>query len=630
MPDKLVKHRKVLIILFGILIFLVLIPTFIFIFSKNNQLEYIIDRESKAKLVIPQDAKYVPDRLLVTYKEGFSPDSVEETSPDIKRVFDKAGVISQELLHSSTSTTYIVSLKKDTNIKEAGKTLATLDVVEGIEADLIMSIFITPTDSYFQQYQWNLRKIKMNEAWELSTGSPVVKVAVVDTGIDYNHEDLSNLIEKGPDYINNDNDPMDDFGHGTHVAGIIGALTNNAKGISGINWTVKLMAIKSIGNNGTGPVSAITRGVQYAADNGAKVINLSLGAPGICSDVMQSSINYALESDAMVIVAAGNDNSDAILFSPANCQNVLAVGATTETDNRSNFSNFGSVVDISAPGSNILSAASSVCDPQMCMRRVGNKYILASGTSMASPHVAGVAALLFTKSDITLSEVEGCILDSVDEISTDKPLGTGRLNSLKTLQACSISPTSVPSVTPGTGTSLNFQNIKLHGIGRGGDNANPISNGNMSPLHTTRGISVTLTDASNSALPSIQSNVVFDATSGTFKNDILLESVPSGLYRINLRIPQYLGKTLDGIFSITSGQEVIVNEVSLTTGDINSDNFINAVDYNLLLDCISNLTPPRDCSDQQKKAMADLTDDGAVNQFDYNLFLRDLSVQNGE
>ena len=96
------------------------------------------------------------------------------------------------------------------------------------------------------------------------------------------------------------------------------------------------------------------------------------------------------------------------------------------------------------------------------------------------------------------------------------------------------------------------------------------------------------------------------------------------------RQPQYLGKTLDGIFSIASGQEVLVNEVSLTTGDINSDNFINAVDYNLLLDCLSNLTPPRDCSDQQKKAMADLTDDGAVNQFDYNLFLRDLSVQNGE
>ena len=162
MPDKLVKHRKVLIILFGILIFLVLIPTFIFIFSKNNQLEYIIDRESKAKLVIPQDAKYVPDRLLVTYKEGFSPDSVEETSPDIKRVFDKAGVISQELLHSSTSTTYIVSLKKDTNIKEAGKTLATLDVVEGIEADLIMSIFIT------------LRCQTASSLWTLGCDQPVI------------------------------------------------------------------------------------------------------------------------------------------------------------------------------------------------------------------------------------------------------------------------------------------------------------------------------------------------------------------------------------------------------------------------------------------------------------------------
>ncbi len=638
MPDYLIKYKKAFLIILGIVIFLVCIPSLLFLLSKSNQPKKVGDRKNKAKLFIPQDAKYVPDKLLVTYKEGFSPDAIDKVPLDEKRVFEAAGVISQEVLHPSTKTTYIVSLKKDSNIKAAGEMLASLDVVEGVEADLIMSIFVTPTDSYFQQYQWNLRKIKMNEAWELTTGSPDVKVAVLDTGIDYTHEDLSGLIVKGPDYINNDNDPMDDFGHGTHVAGIIGALTNNAKGISGINWTVKLIAIKSIGNDGTGPVSAIIRGLQYAADNGANVINLSLGAPGGCSQVMQASIDYAEQKNSLVVVAAGNENSDAALFSPANCQGVLVVGATNETDNRSNFSNFGSAVDLSSPGSNILSAASSICDVQMCARRVGSNYIQASGTSMATPHVAGVAALLFAGESNTPSQVEQCLLNGTDVISTDQPLGAGRLNALKALQACDLDPTPEPSatsvlpasITPSGQTALSFSSIKLHGIGHGGDNANPQSIGNTNPLRKTRTITVILTDASNASLPSFSGPVSYDQADGVFKGYIAIPSISPGLYRINIRIPQYLGKTMDGIINITSGQEASISEVSLTTGDINSDNSLNSLDYNMLLDCISNLSAPRNCTDPQKKSMADLTDDGSVNQFDYNLFLRDLSVQPGE
>lgn len=235
-------------------------------------------------------------------------------------------------------------------------------------------------DTFYQNYQWNLPAVGTEAGWNFSRGSEDIKIAVVDTGVDLNHPDLSNRLIEGYNVLEKNNKPLDDNGHGTHVAGIIAAVTNNAEGVAGITWYNPIMPVKVMNSEGFGGSFDVAEGIRWAVDNGADVINLSLGnyQPSL---VMEEAINYALKKDVVVISAAGNDNTSQPSF-PAAQPGVISVAAVDWEGRRAEFSNFGDHIDIAAPGVHI---ASTFMDGQ---------YASLSGTSMAAPHVTALAGLI--------------------------------------------------------------------------------------------------------------------------------------------------------------------------------------------------------------------------------------------
>ncbi|MCX9013172.1 MAG: S8 family peptidase, partial [Candidatus Methanoperedens sp.] len=242
----------------------------------------------------------------------------------------------------------------------------------------------TPNDPKWN-LQWGPRKIYAPEAWDYQKGSTTVVIAILDSGVDYNHEDLAGRVYQGYDFVNNDSDPMDDRinSHGTHVAGIAGAIMNNSKGIAGVAQS-NIFAVKVLNNNGDGTTGNLASGIRYAANNSAKIISMSIWAYINDPDVEAAS-NYAYYTKGSLLVAgSGNSGIEQILY-PAALDTVIAVGATDSNDQRASFSNYGSRLELVAPGVDINSTIRN------------NQYANESGTSMAVPHVSGVAALIWSQ-----------------------------------------------------------------------------------------------------------------------------------------------------------------------------------------------------------------------------------------
>jgi len=356
------------------------------------------------------------------------------------------------------------SEKEDINsvIKDYGK----LSNVEYVEPNYIFHNCTLPNDSYFG-WQWALNQandhdIDAPEAWDIETGSSDVIIAVIDSGVDYTHPDLADNIwvnkdeipgngidddgngfvddVRGWDFVNNDNDPLDDFGHGTHCAGIAGAVTDNGVGIAGVCPNCKIMAVKSINSWGGGYETDLADGIIYAADNGADVISMSWGSYYF-SNLLKDALDYAYEKGVILVAAAGNDAwnyGDASY--PACLDNVIAVSATDESDYKAYFSNFGSWIDVAAPGVNIFSTMPTYPCTLTDMYGLSEDYDYLSGTSMACPHVAGLIGLLLSKNEnYTQEEIRTILRSGVDNINVekklneDKHIGTGRINAYKAM-----------------------------------------------------------------------------------------------------------------------------------------------------------------------------------------------------
>ena len=332
--------------------------------------------------------------------------------------------------------------------------------VEYAQPDYRVSIMLAPNDPQYQD-MWSLENVSQtggvndadidaSAAWDVTTGSGSTIVAVIDTGIDINHPDLAgnlwiNVDEIGGDgidndgngyvddlygydFINGDANPFDDQGHGTHVAGTIGAVGGNSVGIAGINWDVQLMALKFLGADGSGSQSDAIEAILYAVNNGAQIINASWGGDPF-SQALFDALATARDAGVIFVTAAGNGdffgngiNNDATPFYPANynLDNIISVAATDHTDNLATFSNYGATtVDLAAPGVNILSTLP------------GGGYGLNSGTSMATPHVAGVVALVRDlHPEWTYDQVVQQVLATVDPLAQLAGLVStgGRLN----------------------------------------------------------------------------------------------------------------------------------------------------------------------------------------------------------
>lgn len=293
--------------------------------------------------------------------------------------------------------------------------LRSLPFASFVEDDFVVCASYTPDDPRYGE-QWHLPSVSAPQAWDITTGSSEVTIAVIDTGVDYNHQDLQGKCITGYNYVDRNSDPMDDHGHGTHVAGIAAAVGNNSTGVAGVDWKARIMPLKVLDSQGSGYDSDVASAIRYAADNGAQVINMSLGSPDY-SYTLSEAVNYAYNKGVTIVAASGNESSS--VSYPAACDNVIAVGALESNDTLAYFSNRGSALDLTAPGVSVLSTAPG-------------GYVKMSGTSMASPVVAGCASLvLAAHSDYSPSRVEGALKDGATDLGSpgfDTSYGHGKVN----------------------------------------------------------------------------------------------------------------------------------------------------------------------------------------------------------
>jgi thermitase len=304
--------------------------------------------------------------------------------------------------------------------------------VEFAEPDATAEAADVPDDPSFS-LQWGMSKIKAPDAWTTNKGSATVKVAVLDTGVSLSHPDLQGKVVATRNFSSSST--VDDVnGHGSHVAGIAAAATNNGIGVAGLGYSVDIMDVKVLGDSGSGLYSDMISGITWAADNGANVINLSLGGT-MASSALESAVNYAWSKGVVVAAAAGNKSSSAPFY-PAYYANVMAVAATTDLDKLASFSDYGDWVDVAAPGISIYST-------------VPGGYGYMSGTSMASPFVSGLAALLFAQTTDTNGnglrndEVRSRIQSTADNIGLTG-IGSGRINAYRAVTGASPPPPSSP------------------------------------------------------------------------------------------------------------------------------------------------------------------------------------------
>ncbi len=397
-----------------------------------------------------------PKGLIVTYRDGAAAADLAGASSSAlaararvaQRLEALAGRTGTRLKHVrglATGAQLVDAADEKADLGALAQALRQDPEVLAVEPNALMQPLLTPNDSRYPE-QWHYFEstggINAVPAWDRATGSGVV-VAVIDTGI-VPHSDLNANVLPGYDFVSDatsardgngrDSNPRDEGDwslagecgrttaansswHGTHVAGTVAAVTNNAAGVAGVAFGAKILPVRALAKCG-GTLADIADAIVWSAGgsvpgvpanpNRAKVINMSLGGSGACGTTYQTAINTARSLGAAVVVAAGNSNVDAVNARPANCTGVITVAATTRSGGKASFSNFGSVVDLAAPGAGILSTLNSGTTIP-----AAESYASYNGTSMATPHVAGIAALMFqARPTATPTEIETALRNS--------------------------------------------------------------------------------------------------------------------------------------------------------------------------------------------------------------------------
>jgi thermitase len=316
----------------------------------------------------------------------------------------------------------------------------------------------TPNDPSFGN-QWAHARINSTAAWDITTGSPDVTIAILDTGIDEGHPDLSAKIVAGKDYVDDDLNPHDENGHGTHVAGIAAAVTNNGVGIAGMNWQANIMPIRVLDRTGIGWTDDIAQGINWAYGQGARVLNLSLGSRSD-DPIVEGAVDDAYEAGALVVAAMGNcrtydppycPSANPTMY-PAAYNQVMAVAATNLSDSYASFSQYGPHCDIAAPGGHSGIYSTMPQDAVYLTTDLGysNYYDYLQGTSQATPHVAGLAALVWSAAPaLTPTQVQNVIQQTALDLGDpgqDEDYGHGLIDAEAALQA--VTPPPAPTLSP--------------------------------------------------------------------------------------------------------------------------------------------------------------------------------------
>lgn len=357
-------------------------------------------------------SSYIADELLIQVKAGVQKGkivdalklhgaSIEDELPQLRIKRIKVPAHAKEIIKNA--------LKGNTHI-------------EFVEDNFLAEGSAVPNDLYYSS-QWHLPKISAPEAWGITTGSNDEPIAIIDSGVDLTHPDLINKLIPGYNFLSENTDTHDVLGHGTAVAGVAAALSNNLEGVSGVAWENPIMPLVVLNSSNYATYYNIARAITYAVDRGVRVINISIGGSSY-SSTLQNAVNYAWNKGAVIFASAMN-NGTSNPYYPAACQNVLAISATTSGDERAGWSNYGNWIDLSAPGEYILTTSN------------GGGYGSRSGTSFASPLVAGVAALIFSANpSLTNQEVVNILIENSDDlgpIGFDPSFGFGRVNAYRSL-----------------------------------------------------------------------------------------------------------------------------------------------------------------------------------------------------
>ncbi len=329
---------------------------------------------------------------------------------------------------------HVYVVKGDRAVLEQLRRSQLRQYTEFIEPNYIYRALQLPNDPDYAK-QWNFRSINVESAWDQTKGSGVT-VAVIDTGVSQVPDLNKTKFVKGYDFVNDRADASDDNGHGTHVAGTIAQSTNNNYGVAGIAYEASIMPLKVLSGSGGGEIADIAEAIKFAADNGATVINLSLGGAGE-SQLLKEATEYAYKKGVAVIAAAGNEGRNSAIY-PARYPHVLGVSAIGPSAEKASYSNYGAGVDIAAPGGEIVEESGSggilqnTIDPE-----TGEPTFAAyQGTSMASPHVAGVAALLQSVGVKEPDQVYEVLKQSARQIQDDglNYYGAGQLDAAAAVQ----------------------------------------------------------------------------------------------------------------------------------------------------------------------------------------------------
>ncbi len=420
-----------------------------------------------AQTVIPEEQllrpAFRPNELIVKIRNELPSISksmkttiMNTESRNLNRLNEQFGVTKVEPVFQSKSgrllrqdtplaNVLLLDLGDDVDEATAVRAYTSLEEVEYAELNYLYYTFAVPNDAFFSSqyglYNPGSHGIDAIGGWDIEQGDNSVVIAIIDTGIDYTHEDLAGKVIKGYDFVNEDYDPKDDNGHGTHVAGIAGAISNNGAGIAGVCPECSLLAVKVVTADGSGANSWIANGIANAVNLGAQVINLSLGGLDRSSTI-ELAVKQAYQSGVVVIAASGNDGSGVPLY-PAAFSEVIAVGATDRYGDKAYFSSYGSHLELSAPGQAIYSTLP------------GNSYDAWNGTSMASPHVAGLVGLLIARNPaLTPGQVRQMLIATAQDLGAsgrDAYYGYGRINALSALNQTPDDIGNYPNPNPDQG-----------------------------------------------------------------------------------------------------------------------------------------------------------------------------------